>query len=117
MKSYVCYTEKEIFNDEAHVLLFNMIASCINSPSDHRIIVELGEERGEKYYMVDFQDAAGSNEEFVGTDNCCWISLSEDEAGDPDAMFCGGYTNLLSVLDALCSIVDRGFSEIYTESY
>lgn len=115
---HVHYTEKEIIEDEPHTLLLNMIADCINQPSDHRIIIELGEKRGDKYYMVDFQDKDGTNTEYGEPDgSCCLISIAEEEEDDPDAMFCGSYTNLLSVLDTLITICNRGFSEIYTETY
>ena len=118
MTKYVSYTEKEIFNDEPHTLLFNMIADCINNADDHRIIVELGDNRGDRYFMIDFQDAAKSNTEYIGDDGtCCWISYQSDEDDDVETMFCGGYTNLLSVLDTLTTIADRGFTEIYTEGY
>ena len=118
MKKYVSYTEKQIFNDEPHTLLFNMIADCINSASDHRIIVELGDKRGDRYFMIDFQDKAKSNTEYIGDEGtCCWISYMSDSDDDVEEMFCGGYTNLLSVLDTITTIADRGFTEIYTECY
>ena len=116
--NYVEYHEKEIFDDEPHTLLFNMIADCINNPSDHRIIVELGEKRGERYFMLDFQDAHKSNAEYGGDDGtCCWISYASPEDDDVEETFCGGYTNLLSVLDTLTTIADRGFNVMYTICY
>lgn len=118
MNNYARYTEKEILNEESYAKLFTMIATCVEHCDDHRIIIELGEKRAEKYYMVDFQDKAGTNTEYVGEEGtCCWISIMEEADDDPDAMFCGGYTNLLSVLDTLVTICNRGFSEIYTECY
>ena len=118
MTKYVSYTEKEIFNDEPHTLLFNMIADCINNASDHRIIVELGEKRAERYFMIDFQDKAKSNTEYVGEEgSCCSITYESPESDDVEYMFCGSYTNLYSVLDTVLTIADRGFTEIYTEGY
>ena len=118
MTKYVSYTEKQIHNDEPHVLLFNMIADCINNASDHRIIVELGEKRAERYFMIDFQDAAKSNTEYVGEEgSCCSITYESPESDDVEYMFCGSYTSLYNVLDTVLTIADRGFTEIYTEGY
>ena len=118
MDTYSRFTEQQVFDDQFLTPLMLLVAQCIESPSDHRIIVELGEKRGDKYYMIDFQDAAGSNTEYGDdTSTCCWISISEDEEDDPDAMFCHGYDNYISVVDTLFSIASRGFTEIYTECY
>ena len=118
MNTYSHFTEQEVFADPFKTPLMTLLSQCIASPSDHRIIVELGEERGDKYYMIDFQDAAGSNTEYVGEPGtCCWISIMDEEDDDPAAMFCGGYESYTDVVDVLHSIATRGFTEIYTECY
>lgn len=118
MKDYASYTSNEIYNNPSHSHVFNMIASCINSPSDHRIIIEQDEE-GTRYYMLDFQDEKKSNDEYTSDEGCCYITHStlDEESDEPDAMWLGGYENLYSVLDVVLSILDRGFVKIYTESY
>ena len=118
MDTYSRFTEQQVFDDPFLTPLMLLVAQCIQSPSDHRIIVELGEKRGDKYYMVDFQDAAESNTEYVGDPGtCCWISIMDEEDDDPAAMFCGGYESYANVIDTLHSIATRGFTEIYTECY
>ena len=118
MDTYSCFTEQQVFDDQFLTPLMLLVAQCIESPSDHRIIVELGEKRGDKYYMIDFQDVVGSNTEYVGEPGtCCWISIMNEEENDPAAMFCGGYESYINIVDTIHSIATRGFTEIYTECY
>ena len=116
MKEFIKYTPEGLNADNAQNLLFEMAASCL--ANGDRIIVEQGEERGEKYIMVDFMPTDYSTNpggyEFDGTHVCQISSVFHDDEGD----YFSEHVNYFDALNEVARIIrEDGFTEIYVESY
>ena len=114
MKEFVTYTKNELNADNAQNLLFEMASACL--AYGNRIIVEQGEERGEKYIMVDFAPSDNSNHECeYDGQHVCWItSVFHDDEGD----YFSQHVNYFDALNEVARILrEDGFTEIYTETY
>lgn len=122
MKEFIKYTQSDFFAnaydefmpEQAQNLLFEMAASCL--ANGDRIIIELGEERGEEYIMVDFTPTDNSNSECdYDGQHVCWISsVWHDDEGN----YNGSYTNYFDAIKEVVRILNSTyFSEIYVESY
>lgn len=116
MKEFIKYTANDFDAANAQNLLFEMAASCL--ANGDRIIIEQGEERGEKYIMVDFMPTDGSTNrggyEFDGEHVCQISSVFHDDEGD----YFSEHTDYFDALNEVARILRTDyFSEIYVESY
>ena len=114
MKEFVTYTPNELNADNAQNLLFEMTSLCL--AYGNRIIVEQGEERGEKYIMVDFAPTDNSNSECeYDGQHVCWITSCD---GDDEGKYYSKHVNYFDALNEVARILrEDGLTEIYTETY
>ena len=114
MKEFIKYSQKEFDFENAENVLFEMAASCL--ANGDRIIIELSEERGEEYIMVDFAPTDNSNSECeYDGQHVCWISsVWHDDEGNYD----GSYATYFDAIKEVARILrSTYFSEIYVECY
>jgi hypothetical protein len=122
MKEFIKYTQSDFFAnaynefvpEQAQNLLFEMAASCI--ANGDRIIIELDDDRGSEYIMVDFAPTDNSNSECeYDGQHVCWISsVWHDDEGN----YNGSYATYFDAIKEVARILrSTYFSEIYVESY
>ena len=81
-----------------------------------RIIIEQGEQRGDKYIMVDFSPTDNSNAEYEydGSHVCCISSCD----GEKQGKYFSEHVNYFDALNLLSRIIrEDGFTEMYVETY
>ena len=113
MKEFVKYTPQELNDGNIHNIVFEMAARCL--AHGLRIIIEQGEEGGEKYVMVDFAPTDNSNSECeYDGEHVCWISsVFHDDEGD----YCSSHATYAEAVEEVVRILGEGFTEVYTEWY
>ena len=122
MKEFIKYTQSDFFANasnefepaQAQNLVFEMAASCL--ANGDRIIIELSDEPGEEYIMVDFAPTDNSNSECeYDGQHVCWISsVWHDDEGN----YSGEFTNYFDAIKEVVRILNSTyFSQIYVESY
>ena len=116
MNEFVKYTHKGFDFENAENTVFEMVARCL--AHGNRIIIELSDNPGEEYIMVDFMPTDGTcnrgGYEYDGHHVCYLSSVWHDDEGN----YNGEFTNYFDAIKEVVRILNSTyFSQIYVESY